>query len=428
MRLGHTFFSLFLVLIISFVVVNWLLDEYWRTHSVHNVDNYTGYFLVLDALDDSLKELPRSEWTAFLAEKSERYNLNLEFLSNDKIDAGFNVEEVVKIADVQIYVHGETYDIVREIPKQEYSLIISSISLPTRPKLEGTVRFASIAFISLALFFWVWPMSRDLDKLEKAAVEFGQGDFKSEAETAFTPLIAPLVDTFNMMAYRINRLIEAHKELTNAVSHELRTPVARTKFALEMIRNAKSEEQRDKYLNKIAFDVAEQEELINELLLYASFEDDRPRLTWSEMDLHDVASALTQNFSQFPVNIEVKQPETPVTLEGDRHFIERALNNLLSNAVKYGDGEIHISVSADRDSGHIVVEDNGEGVDDEFKEVIFDAFSRGDESRTKDTGGFGLGLAIVGRIMQWHGGHVSVSDSDLGGAKFTLSWPFKNRH
>lgn len=71
----------------------------------------------------------------------------------------------------------------------------------------------------------------------------------------------------------------------------------------------------------------------------------------------------------------------------------------------------------------ICVEDNGEGVSDEFKAVIFDAFSRGDQSRNRETGGFGLGLAIVARIMEWHQGEASISDSALGGAAFTLTWP-----
>jgi two-component system OmpR family sensor kinase/two-component system sensor histidine kinase RstB len=75
----------------------------------------------------------------------------------------------------------------------------------------------------------------------------------------------------------------------------------------------------------------------------------------------------------------------------------------------------------------ICVEDNGEGVSEHFKEVIFDAFSRGDQSRNRETGGFGLGLAIVARILEWHQGSTSLSDSDLGGAKFKLYWPLKQK-
>ena len=73
----------------------------------------------------------------------------------------------------------------------------------------------------------------------------------------------------------------------------------------------------------------------------------------------------------------------------------------------------------------VTVEDDGEGVSDELKPVIFDAFSRGDKSRNRETGGFGLGLAIVSRIMEWHQGSVDVVDSELGGACFVLSWPLK---
>jgi two-component system OmpR family sensor kinase/two-component system sensor histidine kinase RstB len=106
--------------------------------------------------------------------------------------------------------------------------------------------------------------------------------------------------------------------------------------------------------------------------------------------------------------------------------------NFISNAIKYGAGEVRVTVSqvdSDNDKKtrwcRICVEDNGDGISDEFKTVIFDAFSRGDQSRNRETGGFGLGLAIVARIMEWHQGEASIADSDLGGAAFTLTWPIE---
>jgi two-component system OmpR family sensor kinase/two-component system sensor histidine kinase RstB len=84
-----------------------------------------------------------------------------------------------------------------------------------------------------------------------------------------------------------------------------------------------------------------------------------------------------------------------------------------------------VTLSIENEQCKICVEDNGDGVSDEFKRVIFDAFSRGDQSRNRETGGFGLGLAIVARIMEWHQGQATIGDSKLGGASFTLTWPVK---
>ena len=105
--------------------------------------------------------------------------------------------------------------------------------------------------------------------------------------------------------------------------------------------------------------------------------------------------------------------------------MDRAVNNFISNAIKYGNDKVRVTLSLENEQCQICVEDDGDGVSDEFKQVIFDAFSRGDQSRNRETGGFGLGLAIVARIMEWHQGQASIGDSELGGVAFTLTWPAK---
>ncbi len=94
------------------------------------------------------------------------------------------------------------------------------------------------------------------------------------------------------------------------------------------------------------------------------------------------------------------------TLDGtvicDGHFIMWAFANYLTNAQKYGKDKIIVSLADDKDSYQLMVEDNGNGIDDQLKSSLFDGFSRGEQSRNKEIKGFGLGLAIVERIMEWH--------------------------
>jgi len=228
-----------------------------------------------------------------------------------------------------------------------------------------------------------------------------------------------------MMAARIRRLIEAHKELTNAVSHELRTPLARTKFALQMLDSIKDDEKRAKYQKQISNDVCELEELINEMLIYAAFDSDKPELNITRTNISELVKLQIANHDQFVSSVEFVNnlPDNFVCCDG--HFMDRAVNNFISNAIKYGDDKVRVTLSIENDQCQICVEDNGDGVSDEFKQVIFDAFSRGDQSRNRETGGFGLGLAIVARIMEWHQGQASIGDSELGGASFKLTWPVK---
>jgi two-component system OmpR family sensor kinase/two-component system sensor histidine kinase RstB len=141
--------------------------------------------------------------------------------------------------------------------------------------------------------------------------------------------------------------------------------------------------------------------------------------------MSDLIQQQINNHNQFVGKISFINHAPELISECDKHFIDRALNNFVSNAIKYGGGEVRITLKQEKSDCIICIEDNGEGVSDDFKEVIFDAFSRGDQSRNRETGGFGLGLAIVARIMEWHQGSASIADSELGGAAFTLRWPLQ---
>lgn len=104
--------------------------------------------------------------------------------------------------------------------------------------------------------------------------------------------------------------------------------------------------------------------------------------------------------------------------------MELALSNLLANALRYAKQKVNITVMRDRDLYRVVVEDDGEGIPESDRQAIFRAFTRLDTSRNRDTGGFGLGLAIVARIAALHRGRViAEASTSLGGAKLALEWP-----
>jgi two-component system OmpR family sensor kinase/two-component system sensor histidine kinase RstB len=304
--------------------------------------------------------------------------------------------------------------------------------MPTRPRIKAIYRVCILGFFGIVIFIWLWPVSRDLEQLRKATSEIGKGNFNASAPSAKSTMMAPMMQSFNMMAKRIKRLIDAHKELSSAVSHELRTPLARSKFALQMLSTVKDEEKRQKYQQQINNDVCELEELINEMLIYAAFDSDKPDLCFTNENMHDLVLKQINNHEDLTTTIEFIDNAPGLFAICDERFIDRALNNFISNAIKYGAGKVRVTVSQFNSGKNkntrmcsLCVEDNGEGVSDEFKAVIFNAFSRGDQSRNRETGGFGLGLAIVARIMEWHQGDATITDSDLGGAAFTLTWPIE---
>ncbi|MCJ8320501.1 MAG: ATP-binding protein [Colwellia sp.] len=431
MKLHRSFFSLYFLVITTFIIFSWLLDEVWSSYLEQDIESYTGYKTMLLAVGDFIEQRPQEEWQEIIKTTSTRYQLPLSLMPANEFEKLEHAEhQHLQKDNIHVYYYDDEVTIHHVLGDSGMVLNLGPAKMPTRPRVEALIRVVILATFGILLFIWLRPVSRDLDQLKKAAADFGQGNFKRRAPNAKSAMMAGMVRSFNMMAERIKRLIEAHKELSNAVSHELRTPLARSKFALQMLATTKDEEKKAKYINQINGDIVELEELINEMLIYAAFDSDKPDLNIISYQISDLINHQIANHSQFDGDIEFINNTNNLTVDCDNHFIDRALNNFINNAIKYGGGKVRITLSENENNKGqnecvISIEDNGDGVSDDFKKIIFDAFSRGDQSRNRETGGFGLGLAIVARIMEWHQGTAKVSDSSLGGATFTLIWPIK---
>lgn len=292
--------------------------------------------------------------------------------------------------------------------------------------LDSILLGVMAALVALAVWLWVFPLWRDLKRLGVTAHALGQGQFHSRAPLPKRSALHPLAVALNGMAEKIQRLIASHKELTNAVSHELRTPIARLRFAADMLEQASDPANQKRYLTSMQTDITELDHLVAELLTYARFDRDKPNLEFQRIPispwLHEVIemSKLGNEHLHFESKI-VKTHLRNVRLEP--RLMARALGNLLQNARRFARKNICVHVDQSPQEYVIRVDDDGEGIPESVREKIFQAFSRLDPSRDRDTGGYGLGLAIVQRILQWHGGYATVSDSPLGGARFELHWP-----
>jgi len=426
MKLGRSFFNLYFFIISTFIIFSWALDEVWTFYLEQDIESYTGYKTLMMATGDYVQKHPEEEWEEIISGAAKRWEVPLKLVSLAEVNTIDKSElHVLSHSNAHIYYFDEKVVIQYLLKDSESVITLGPVKMPTRPRIKSTYRVFILATFGVVIFIWLWPMSRDLEHLKKATRAFGQGQFDTTAPAAKSTMIAPMIASFNMMAARISRLIAAHKELTNAVSHELRTPLARTKFALQMLDSIKDDEKRAKYQKQISNDVCELEELINEMLIYAAFDNDKPELKFIRTNLSELIKLQIASHDQFVNSIEFINNMPDDYVYCDTHFMDRAVNNFISNAIKYGDDKVRVTLSIENEQCQICVEDNGDGVSDEFKQVIFDAFSRGDQSRNRETGGFGLGLAIVARIMEWHQGQASIGDSELGGASFTLTWPVK---
>jgi len=228
------------------------------------------------------------------------------------------------------------------------------------------------------------------------------------------------------MAGRIQQLIDSHKDLTRAVSHELRTPISRIRFSLEMVQVSGNEPERLHYLQEIGQDIDELDSLVSELLIYARFDRETPDLNREERLLApwlaDTVHTSKTQFQQIVCTCRIARDAGAIKARIAPRFMTRALTNLIANAAKYARRQVIVSLEKkDRDC-LIHVDDDGPGIPEADRERIFEPFVRIDSSRNRTTGGHGLGLAIVRRIVTMHRGRVWVEPSSLGGARFTICW------
>lgn len=291
-----------------------------------------------------------------------------------------------------------------------------------------SVVLISMFLISLGVYALIFPLERKLKRLQVGLKQVSKGKLDTHVQVIGQDEIAQLSATFNAMTQHIKRLIESQRELTRAVSHELRTPVARIRFAVEMLADTEDVEQRHKQRDFIDEDIEALNGLIDEILTYAKLEEGSPKLEWQAVNLKELVEQIVRETNALgkPINIIANPPAAKLTAIADRRYLHRVLQNLAGNALRYADSTIIVSAGIMRGEAFVSVEDDGQGIPEADREKVFVPFARLDDSRTRASGGYGLGLSIVSRIAFWFHGSMKVDESpELGGARFIMTWPVK---
>ena len=413
------FISLYLLLSLGFLGIGWTLDNLWQ----NNVDDRGALDAPLVALAQVLAALPVTERQAMLDSIEADPDFALTLLDADQV--AFSSEQLVQANKVI----ATPYDINHElqfVAVGEQVLMAGPIAIDPAASLRNiynTFFYLLLAFIAL---IWVWPLSKDLKILRNATKEFGQANWNTRIKLTKRSQVLPLANTFNDMAAHISALIENQKHLSNAVSHEIRTPLARLKFALALLpqycKPDSDEANRQRFLDEMQLDIKEMENLLQELLTYASLETQRESLNFERCDLNSlVAQTIRRLQSHNPTPIVLEKPEETVYLIAEPSLVERALQNLITNAQRFSTDDIKVKISQDTDGIKLSVTDHGEGILEEDQSKIFEPFYRSSSSKNGNKG-HGLGLAIIKRIMERHHAEVSLQ-SRPGFTQFTLFWP-----
>jgi two-component system OmpR family sensor kinase len=383
-------------------------------------------------LEQYIDQAPTDEWLVRLNKVREVSNFDLELIPLDAARGALHASQAraLEHGDIVLDIAGKSFYRRVDLHGQRYvgsdDEVIHVQGLPIDIGLAVKMEALRFVIIALALLipiaFWSRAHWRGLQKLSHAADAYGAGKLNTRVEISQNDSIYPLADCMNQMAQRIEGLLDAHRNLLHSVSHELRTPIARLEFGLELLREEAQTALPLARMQAMEDDLAELNALVKELLDLTALE--RQSIQGSEFALED----LLQNCVQL-LDHQLTDKQVLLDVAGDlgnvvadQRLLTRALRNLLLNAVKYSDARIAVNARRDATgSMHIAIEDDGPGIPADERERIFQPFYRLDRSRDRETGGFGLGLAIAQKAIALHGGKIDVSDSALGGAKFSIT-------
>ena len=281
-----------------------------------------------------------------------------------------------------------------------------------------------LVFTALSVGLWIYrSIAVPLVKLKKATKNIKEGNLDFVLEVEGNDEFSQLCQDFEEMRKRLKESTEEkilmdkeNKELISNISHDLKTPITAVKGYVEGIMDgvADTPEKMDRYVRTIYNKTNEMDHLINELTFYSKIDTNRIPYTFSQLNVEDYFSDCAEELG---LEMETRgielvyanYVEKGVQVIADGEQIRRVIHNIVSNAIKYMEkprGIIQLRVKDVGDFIQVEIEDNGKGIAAKDLPYIFDRFYRTDVSRNSSKGGSGIGLSIVKKIMEDHGGKV----------------------
>jgi signal transduction histidine kinase len=297
---------------------------------------------------------------------------------------------------------------------------------PHRRELAVDVPIA-LVWIGLAALMLSRMMGRPLERIASAARAFGRGDMSVRTGVDRNDEIGDVARAFDEMSERIAKLLEAQRELLAGVSHELRTPLSRIRVALDLAEEGDAETGRAS-LRDVAEDLTEIERVMDDIFSTARLELAQAGGATGGVPLNRADIAVAPLVDKAVSRVRGKSPGRSFVLEVDpaaaagRVFVDavwvrRAVENVIENAHKYSPPATPVTTAVRKEGDAYVIEvaDRGFGIAPSDLPRVFSPFFRADRSRTRATGGVGLGLALAKRVIEAHGGAIELeSELDVG--------------
>jgi two-component system sensor histidine kinase RstB len=403
------------------------------------MSNYFYYKLelyVYDQYSEYLLEVKQEIHTIFEHLDSSQWQKNTTYLAN-KLDSECNVisridgklEDYVKsnllhpqskhgFVDME---NGMVYYPLNE----EFTLEIGPVSFSTWLYFfsEWFSWLTAIFLNAFLAFFYLNYIEKQRKKLRNTIINL-PFDFDEEKTDVYHHIKQLASHIVELQQENESRLI-LQRDLLHGVAHEFRSPMARIQFALDMLEESPKNEQ-GKLRKSIHTSLDDLDKLVKELLYYARLKDSESALSYRKVSLVELCKSAIAQVSPFYHEISFELDELSfdtIDITADENLLKRMIVNLLRNAGRFATSTCRISLIFTEHEVTLVIEDDGVGIPPGKTSRIFEPFTRLDPSRSRDSGGCGLGLAIVDSIVKKHHGTIEVVNGKLAGACFRVSLP-----
>ncbi len=306
--------------------------------------------------------------------------------------------------------------------QDEYQIVVVSPRITDTeagPDLILIIVILGLTYLAIGYAAVSW-LFKPIRAIRTGAAHIGQGNFEHRIRTIRRDQLGDLAKDINQLAGDVEHMLDAKRALLLGISHELRTPLSRMRLVLEFLDN---EEDRE----TLKPEIAEMEKIVVSLLEAERLSTRHVRLTLDTLEIDVLVSEMVDDyFSRDRERLVVTHDgsDTKATVDGAR--ITLMLKNLVANALRYvpaEGGRVEISTLRDADELVLRVSDNGPGLSKEAAKHIGEPFYRGDPSRTRETGGTGLGLYLATLVARAHGGSLALVNPDGDGATFECRIP-----
>src|SRR5579863_246825 len=422
--MARQFLGLYLLIVLTLAAVSWGQDKLLQTYGIQDVSDDRVLAAALSAVQSQLQIAPASEWRHLVEVISAKTGGGFELFTATDI-VGRETLDKLKLGRVA-YMQGAAGEAwaLKQLNNDYVLAFKSAAPAARRGPLEWLITLLFYAVMALVIMIWIWPLTRDLRALERAAACFGNKNWVFDANIKPRSQIYALAETFRKMALRIDALIASHKDMSNAVSHEIKTPLSRMQFEIELAQQAQNVADVKTSLSNIKTDIVAINELVSATLNYAILERASMSLNVGTHNFTTLVPAIADYVRRdarpdIRMRVEVHGDADHVVC--DLHLIETVLKNLLYNASRYAKSEVQVTFTVHEGVNQLLVDDDGPGIPVKDRQRVFDSFVHLEPVGGKKTG-FGLGLAIVRRAIEWHAGEVMIVESPLGGARISATW------